>query len=139
MKQFCEQAMNAGARGVKIMCSGRLAGAEIARREMQKLGSIPLHTLDADVDYATARAETTYGTIGIKVWIHKGNFGEQPQARQPHRRRPFRRAEVAGGEVTTESAAAERSGQKPKPAEAKPESVIPPEAQQPEGGNPQAG
>ena len=68
--------MNAGAKGVKIMCSGRLAGAEIARRETQKKGSIPLHTLDADVDYATARAETTYGTIGIKVWVHKGAFGE---------------------------------------------------------------
>jgi small subunit ribosomal protein S3 len=139
MKQFCEQAMNAGARGVKIMCSGRLAGAEIARRETQKLGSIPLHTLDADVDYATARAETTYGTIGIKVWIYKGNFGEQPQARQPHRRRPFRRAEVAGGEVTTEPVAAQRSGQKSKPAESKPQSVNPPAAQQPEGGNPQVG
>jgi small subunit ribosomal protein S3 len=91
MKQHCEQAMNAGAKGVKILCSGRLAGAEIARREMQKLGSIPLHTLDADVDYAQARAETTYGTIGIKVWIHKGAFGEILEAKQGRRRRPFRR------------------------------------------------
>jgi small subunit ribosomal protein S3 len=138
MKQFCEQAMNAGARGVKIMCSGRLGGAEIARREMQKLGSIPLHTLDADVDYATARAETTYGTIGIKVWIYKGNFGEQPQARQPHRRRPFRRAEVAGGEVTTEPVAAERSGQGSKPRDAKTDSVNQPAAQRLEGSSPQA-
>jgi small subunit ribosomal protein S3 len=91
MKQHCEQSMNAGAKGVKILCSGRLAGAEIARREMQKLGSIPLHTLDADVDYAQARAETTYGTIGIKVWIHKGAFGEVLEAKQQRRRRPFRR------------------------------------------------
>ena len=111
MKQHCEAAMNAGAKGVKIMCSGRLAGAEIARREMQKLGSIPLHTLDADVDYATARAETTYGTIGIKVWIYKGIFGEQPEVRQARRRRPFRREEVAGGEISRRpSAAAEQSG-----------------------------
>jgi small subunit ribosomal protein S3 len=100
MKQYCEAAMNAGAKGVKVMCSGRLAGAEIARREIQKMGSIPLHTLEADVDYATARAETTYGTIGIKVWIYRGNFGEQPEVRQARRRRPFRRGDVSGGEVT---------------------------------------
>ncbi len=88
MKQFCEGAMNAGARGVKIMCSGRLAGSEMARTETQKLGSIPLHTLDADVDYALGTARTTYGAIGIKVWIYKGKFGEQPE---PVRRRPARR------------------------------------------------
>ena len=105
MKQHCEAAMNAGAKGVKILCSGRLAGAEIARRETQKMGSIPLHTLDADVDYSTARAETTYGTIGIKVWVYKGLFGEQPEAGQARRRRPFRRAEVAGGEVSSVPAA----------------------------------
>jgi len=92
MKQSCEQAMNAGAKGVKIMCSGRLGGAEIARSEGQKLGSIPLHTLDADVDYARATARTTYGAIGIKVWIHKGNYGEelQPRTTAPRRRNPKR-------------------------------------------------
>jgi small subunit ribosomal protein S3 len=137
MKQFCETAMTAGAKGVKILCSGRLAGAEIARRETQKLGSIPLHTLDADVDYATARAETTYGTIGIKVWIHKGNFGEEPQARQPHRRRPFRRAEFAGGEISGRSVAAQRSGPETQPGEAKVKSVEPPAAEQPEAGGTQ--
>jgi small subunit ribosomal protein S3 len=93
MKQFCESAMNAGAKGVKILCSGRLGGAEIARREMQKKGSVPLHTLDADVDYAQARAETTYGTIGVKVWVHRGLFGEAIVAKQAPRRKPFRRDE----------------------------------------------
>jgi small subunit ribosomal protein S3 len=89
MKQFCEAAMNAGARGVKIVCSGRLAGSEMARKESQKMGSIPLHTLDADVDYATATARTTYGAIGIKTWIYKGKFGEEnEQAIQRQRRRP---------------------------------------------------
>jgi small subunit ribosomal protein S3 len=102
MKQFCEQAVNAGAKGVKIMCSGRLGGAEIARREMQKKGSVPLHTLDADVDYAQARAETTYGTIGVKVWVYRGFFGEQIVAKQAPRRRPFRRSEVSGGDVSSE-------------------------------------
>jgi small subunit ribosomal protein S3 len=92
MKQFCEGAMNAGARGVKIMCSGRLAGSEMARTETQKLGSIPLHTLDANVDYALGTARTTYGTIGIKVWIYKGKFGEEKELvrRRPPRRRPTR-------------------------------------------------
>jgi small subunit ribosomal protein S3 len=89
MKQQCEAAMNAGAKGVKVICSGRLGGAEIARSETQKIGSIPLHTLDADVDYATATARTTYGAIGIKVWIYKGKFGEEIQPRQG-RPRPSR-------------------------------------------------
>ncbi|HPC94291.1 MAG TPA: 30S ribosomal protein S3 [Sedimentisphaerales bacterium] len=88
MKQYCEGAMNAGARGVKITCSGRLAGSEMARTETQKMGSIPLHTLEADVDYALGTARTTYGAIGIKVWIYKGKFGEQAE---PVRRRPRRR------------------------------------------------
>lgn len=90
MKQFCESAMNAGAKGVKIMCSGRLAGAEMARQETQKMGSIPLHTLDADVDYATATARTTYGAIGIKVWIYKGKFGEVLERTERRQRRPMR-------------------------------------------------
>src|SRR4030042_1606241 len=77
MKQYCESAMNAGAKGVKIICSGRLAGSEMARRESQKTGSIPLHTLDATVDYAVANSRTTYGAIGIKTWIYKGKFGEE--------------------------------------------------------------
>src|SRR4030042_7156172 len=70
MKQYCELAMNAGAKGVKVMCSGRLAGAEIARKETQKLGSIPLQTLNANVDYATATSRTTNGAIGTKVWVY---------------------------------------------------------------------
>lgn len=86
MKQYCESAMNAGAKGVKIICSGRLAGSEMARKETQKLGSIPLHTLDANVDYATATSKTTYGTIGVKTWIYKGKFGEE-STQSPHRRR----------------------------------------------------
>lgn len=93
MKQYCEGAMNAGAKGVKIICSGRLAGSEMARRETQKLGSIPLHTLDANVDYATATARTTYGAVGIKVWVYKGRFGEEVEPTHTRRRRPYRRSE----------------------------------------------
>ncbi len=102
MKQYCELVMNAGARGVKIICSGRLAGSEIARSETQKIGSIPLHTLDADVDYAVATARTTYGAIGIKAWIYKGKFGEEagPRLTGPARRRhppAYRRQEAQRG------------------------------------------
>ncbi len=78
MKQKCEAAMAAGARGVKIICSGRLGNAEMARTETQMLGSIPLQTLQAEVDYAISVAVTTVGAIGIKVWVYRGSYGEQP-------------------------------------------------------------
>jgi len=86
MKQQCELAMQAGAKGVKVICSGRLGGAEMARKETQKIGSIPLHTIDADVDYAAVDAVTTYGTIGIKVWIYKGKYGQEPKEEQTSRK-----------------------------------------------------
>ncbi len=72
MKKAMQSAMDAGAQGVKVQVSGRLGGAEIARTEWYKEGSIPLHTLRADIDYATGRAETTYGSIGVKVWVFRG-------------------------------------------------------------------
>ena len=72
MKKSVQSSMRLGAKGVKVLCSGRLGGAEIARNEKYNEGSVPLHTLRSDIDYATAEAETTYGIIGIKVWINKG-------------------------------------------------------------------
>lgn len=72
MKQAVGRSIRLGAKGIKIMCSGRLGGAEIARSESYREGSIPLHTLRADIDYGFAEANTTYGRIGIKVWIFKG-------------------------------------------------------------------
>ena len=72
MKKAVQSSMRLGAKGVKIVCSGRLGGAEIARTEKYHEGSVPLHTLRNDIDYATAEAETTYGICGIKVWINKG-------------------------------------------------------------------
>lgn len=72
MKQSVTRTMRLGAKGIKITCGGRLGGAEIARSESYREGSIPLHTLRADIDYGTAEAHTTYGRIGIKVWIYKG-------------------------------------------------------------------
>lgn len=72
MKKSMQNAMKFGAKGIKISCSGRLGGAEIARTEWYKDGSVPLHTLRCNIDYATAIAHTTYGVIGVKVWIYKG-------------------------------------------------------------------
>ena len=74
MKKAVQSAMRLGAKGVKIVCSGRLGGAEIARTEKYHEGSVPLHTLRGDIDYSTAEAETTYGICGIKVWINKGEI-----------------------------------------------------------------
>jgi len=72
MKKGVQSSMRLGAKGVKVLCSGRLGGAEIARNEKYHEGSVPLHTIRSDIDYATAEAETTYGIVGIKVWINKG-------------------------------------------------------------------
>ncbi len=76
LKQRCEAAMQNGAKGVRILLSGRLGGAEMSRRLDTRLGSIPLSTLQANVDYAFAESFTTYGAIGVKVWIFKGMFTE---------------------------------------------------------------
>jgi len=73
LKKAMQTSMDAGAAGIKVQVSGRIGGAEIARVEWYKEGRIPLHTLRADIDYAHGRAETTYGSIGVKVWINKGD------------------------------------------------------------------
>ncbi len=72
MKKAMQSTIDAGAAGIKVQISGRIGGAEIARTEWYKEGRIPLHTIRADIDYAHGRAETTYGSIGVKVWINKG-------------------------------------------------------------------
>lgn len=80
MKKAMQSTIDAGALGIKVQCSGRLGGAEIARTEWYKEGSTPLHTLRADIDYAMGRAETTYGSIGVKVWIYRGEDGVKKEA-----------------------------------------------------------
>jgi len=90
MKQQCEAALAAGAKGVKIICSGRLGGAEIARSEAQIMGSIPLHTLQANVDYGLSICKTTYGIIGIKVWIYQGMFNDELAADESAKRASYR-------------------------------------------------
>src|SRR5690606_1311158 len=74
MKKSMQQAMRAGAKGIKVMCSGRLGGAEMSRLEWYMDGRVPLHTLRADIDFGIAEARTTYGIIGVKVWIFKGEL-----------------------------------------------------------------
>ncbi len=81
MKRSVQNAMRAGAEGIKIQLAGRLNGAEIARTEGYKEGRIPLHTLRADIDYAQSTARTTYGTIGVKVWVFKGEVVEDRRGR----------------------------------------------------------
>jgi len=78
MKMRADASMTAGAKGIKITCKGRLGGAEMARCETTIRGSIPLHTLQAHVDYGIAVCRTTYGTLGIKVWLYHGRYGEEP-------------------------------------------------------------
>ncbi len=72
MKKAVQTAMKFGAKGIKVQCAGRLGGAEMSRREWYREGRVPLHTLRADIDYGFAEARTTYGAIGVKVWIYKG-------------------------------------------------------------------
>jgi small subunit ribosomal protein S3 len=81
MKRAVQSSIRMGAQGIKVRCSGRLGGAEIARTEGYHEGRVPLHTLRADIDYATSTAKTTYGTIGIKVWICKGEVVEDVSGR----------------------------------------------------------
>ncbi len=85
MKRAVQSAMRLGAGGIRIVCSGRLGGAEIARMEQTRDGRVPLHTLRADIDYGTATAFTTYGTCGIKVWIFKGEILEHDPMAQERR------------------------------------------------------
>ncbi len=82
MRRTMEAARHAGALGVKIICSGRLGGAEMSRRERYVDGKLPLHNLDADIDYGFAEARTTYGTIGVKVWLYKGQIEKKKKKKK---------------------------------------------------------
>ena len=108
IKQRAEGTMQAGAKGVKITVSGRLGGREMSRSETEINGSLPLHTLEADVDYGFAVSRTTYGTIGVKVWIYRGMFSDEPAEPQDTGQGPAedammrarRRRETWGGSRT---------------------------------------
>jgi len=92
MKRAVQNAMRLGAKGIKVQVGGRLGGAEIARSEWYREGRVPLHTLRADIDYATAEAHTTYGIIGVKVWIFKGEvIGNMPLVAEQPAAKPKKR------------------------------------------------
>ena len=80
MRQAVMRAMRAGARGVRLQVAGRLGGSEMARREWEREGRVPLHTLRADIDFGRAEAHTSYGSVGIKAWIYRGDAGQMPLA-----------------------------------------------------------
>jgi len=85
MKRAVQSAMRLGAQGVRVMCGGRLGGAEMARTEQYHEGSVPVHTLRADIQYGTATAQTTYGACGVKVWIYRGDIMEHDPMAQDRR------------------------------------------------------
>jgi small subunit ribosomal protein S3 len=121
MKQAMFRTMQAGAKGMRISCAGRLGGAEIARREVMHQGQVPLHTLRADIDYGFTEARTTLGRIGVKVWIYRGDIlpetarpeteeaAEAPKAPPPRRPRAAKPAAEAKPEVKAEAPAEEKA------------------------------
>ena len=124
VKQRCEAVMQAGAKGVKVEIGGRLGGAEMSRRVKLIMGSIPLSTLDADVDYGHTTAFCSYGAIGVKVWIHRGMYGDSvsPEskrdvqaARPPRPRRPRRRTDAPASAPAPAPAPAAAAEAAPKP------------------------
>ena len=127
MKRSMQNAMRLGAKGIKIMSAGRLNGAEIARTDWYRDGGVPLQTLRANIDYGFSEANTTYGVIGVKVWVYKGdNLGRDeaveaapaPADREDRRRRPSRRPRKAEGAEGEGKPAARRSRKAAAPAAA---------------------
>jgi small subunit ribosomal protein S3 len=96
MKRAMQNAMRLGAQGIKIMSAGRLNGIEIARTEWYREGRVPLHTLRADIDYGFSEAKTTYGVIGVKVWVFKGEQAAQEEATAPAAAEPEKKARKSG-------------------------------------------
>jgi len=109
MRKAMQSAMKGGARGIRVQCSGRLGGAEMSRSEFYREGRVPLHTLRADIDYGFYEARTTFGRIGVKVWIYKGDIvqsraereAQEALQRQHRRERPPRRGPRSGSSGTT--------------------------------------
>ena len=126
MKRAMQNAMRLGAQGIKIMSAGRLNGIEIARTEWYREGRVPLHTLRADIDYATSEAKTTYGIIGVKVWVYKGDTlgrNDAPAAQEPRSederrpRGPRRDARPTGDRPPARSGARRPAGSNAAPAD----------------------
>jgi small subunit ribosomal protein S3 len=115
MRKGMQTALKAGAEGIRVQCGGRLGGAEMSRSEFYREGRVPLHTLRADIDYGFAEAHTTFGRLGVKVWIYKGEVIESraeraasalAAAKAPKPNRSNRAPRAPRGEVTTTTVAA---------------------------------
>ena len=119
MKRAMQNAMRLGAQGIKIMSAGRLNGAEMARTEWYREGRVPLHTLRANIDYGFSEANTTYGVIGVKVWVYKGdNFGEEAQAQEKTEREDRRSRRPAGERAAKPARRARKTAEKTEAAAA---------------------
>jgi small subunit ribosomal protein S3 len=139
MRKAMQSAMKAGAKGIRVQCSGRLGGAEMSRSEFYREGRVPLHTLRANIDYGFYEARTTFGRIGVKVWIYRGDTvggraerelpgagARAPQRTRPTRtRRPFEDAQVEGEAAVVEAAPVEAAAVEAAPIEAPVEAVVP--------------
>ena len=113
MKRAMQNAMRLGAQGIKIMSAGRLNGAEIARTDWYREGRVPLHALRANIDYGFSEANTTYGVIGVKVWVYKGdNFGEEAQAQEKTEREDRRSRRPAGERAAKPARRARKTAEK---------------------------
>ena len=121
MKRAVQNAQKAGAKGIRVQCSGRLGGAEMSRTEWYREGQVPLHTLRADIDYGLREAHTTYGRIGVKVWIYKGNILPYKAVSED---KAVKEAAMAVGETTGETRAPRRSC--PRPASLEVRTLRPP-------------
>ena len=130
MKKAVQMAMMKGAQGIKIMCKGRLGGAEIARVEKYREGKVPLSTFRADVDYGFTEAHTTYGSIGCKVWIYKGDIlvKKEEAAQRLERERRQQEQEKASAKEKKEEKKDSKSAAKQQPVEAHAEAAAPPAA-----------
>ncbi len=129
MRKGLQGAQRAGAKGVRVQCGGRLGGAEMSRSEHYREGRVPLHTLRADIDYGFFEARTTFGRIGVKVWIYKGDVvggrrevearSQAPQERAPRRERPTRaRRSGSSGTTATSTEAGRAAAEASAPASA---------------------
>ncbi len=123
IKQAALRAMQRGAQGVRIKISGRLGGADMSRKDQERQGRVPLHTLKADVDYGTSEAKTTLGQIGVKVWIYKGD--SQIERVRRRKEAPAAEEEATETEATTEKPAAEAAAPEAAPAAESPAAEVP--------------
>ncbi|HEX4430224.1 MAG TPA: 30S ribosomal protein S3 [Frankiaceae bacterium] len=144
MRKSMQSALKGGAKGIRVQCSGRLGGAEMSRSEFYREGRVPLHTLRADIDYGFYEARTTFGRIGVKVWIYKGDViasraereAQEAVLRQQRRERPVRRPRsgstgtTAAGTDAGRAAAAQAQSRQSTPAPAAEEAVTAPPAEE---------